>query len=486
MSWSCAVWTRLAALSGLVSVAAGAFAAHGIVDPAARDWVRTGAHFEAIHALAILACAALFTDGVPRAGWPPALFLSGSVLFSGSLYAMALGAPRWMGAVTPLGGLSLMAGWAALIWIGGVPSRPRARRRPALSPAAIAVTVSPLPGSPPTGDLMSALASQMPKVAFADVGDIRLAYYEVGPRVGVPVIFCHGFPELAFSWRHQLRAFEAAGRWAIAPDQRGYGLTSRPGSVEAYDIEALTGDIIGLMDHLGVERAVLCGHDWGGIVVWQTPLRHAGRVAGVIGLNTPFMPRSRADPIAIMRKRFGEDMYIVNFQKRGEADAVLAADVAKTMSFFMRRPPPGTPPASGGLSGDGVAAPTSTFALLKMLEAWDPRFDPRETFLSTRELTAFVETFESTGFTGGINWYRNFTRNWERSAGIVDRVEAPSLMVMAELDAVLPPSAADGMEAWVPNLEKRLIKASGHWTQQEKPDEVNRIILDWMDRRFPK
>jgi pimeloyl-ACP methyl ester carboxylesterase len=299
-------------------------------------------------------------------------------------------------------------------------------------------------------------------------------------------VFCHGFPELAFSWRHQLRAFEAAGRWAIAPDQRGYGLTSGPKATEAYDIEALTGDIIGLLDHLGVEKAVLCGHDWGGIVVWQAPLRHPDRVAGVIGVNTPFMPRAPADPIAIMRKRFGDDMYIVNFQKPGEADAILAADVGRTMSFFMRRPLAGTPPASGGLSGDAAdGAPAQTFALLKMLQAWDPKFDPRETFLTPEETAFFVDSFQRTGFTGGINWYRNFTRNWERSAGIVERVTVPSLMIMAELDAVLPPSAADGMEAYVSDLEKKLIEGSGHWTQQEKPDEVNRTILAWMDRRFP-
>ena len=341
---------------------------------------------------------------------------------------------------------------------------------------------------------MSALEALMPKVAYAETNSVRLAYYEVGPRKGVPIIFCHGFPELAFSWRHQLRACEAAGIWAVAPDQRGYGLTVGPSAIEGYDIEALTGDMLGLLDHLGVEKAVFCGHDWGGIVVWQMPLRHPARVAGVIGVNTPFMPRAPADPIAIMRRRFGEDMYIVNFQKPGEADAILAADVAKTVSFFMRRPLANTPPASGGLSGgvsgavsrgDDDAEPVQTFALLKALEAWDPRFDPRESFLTEQETAAFVETFKRTGFTGGINWYRNFTRNWERSAAIVDHVAAPSLMIMAELDAVLPPSAADGMEAYVPNLEKVLIKGSGHWTQQEKPVEVDRAILQWMSRRFP-
>jgi pimeloyl-ACP methyl ester carboxylesterase len=184
-------------------------------------------------------------------------------------------------------------------------------------------------------------------------------------------------------------------------------------------------------------------------------------------------------------------MYIVHFQKPGEADAVLARDVARTMSFFLRKPPPGAPPASGGLSANvlGVgerAHGESAFALVRMLEAYDPAFDPRESILTDGEMEVFVDTFHHTGFTGGINWYRNFTRNWAESAGISDKVEVPSLMVMAEKDAVLPPSAADGMEAFVPDLEKALIKDSGHWTQQEQPEAVNRVIIDWLDRRFPQ
>ncbi len=337
---------------------------------------------------------------------------------------------------------------------------------------------------------MSALETDMPPVKHADLGDIRMAYYEAGPHQGVPIILCHGFPELAFSWRHQIKALGAAGRWVIAPDQRGYGLTSRPDKVKDYDIEHLTGDLVKLMDHLKIGKAIFCGHDWGGIVVWQMPLRHPDRVAGVIGVNTPFMVRAPADPIAVMRHRFGDDMYIVHFQKAGEADAVLDGDVAKAMSFFMKRPMPDAPAASGGLSGtlqgrSEDAAPETTFALIKMLQLYDPKGDPRPALLTEAEMAAFVETFQRTGFTGGINWYRNFTRNWERSAGITDKVGVPSLMIMAEKDAVLPPSAADGMETYVPDLEKALIMGSGHWTQQEKPDETSGAILGWLARRFP-
>jgi pimeloyl-ACP methyl ester carboxylesterase len=125
------------------------------------------------------------------------------------------------------------------------------------------------------------------------------------------------------------------------------------------------------------------------------------------------------------------------------------------------------------------------FPLVKIVQAYDPAFDPRERFLTDDELAVFVETFQRTGFTGGINWYRNFTRNWRLAEGVEDKVKVPSLMVMAELDAVLPPSAADGMEAYVTDLEKTLIKGSGHWTQQEKPEETSRVIVDWLARRFP-
>ena len=331
---------------------------------------------------------------------------------------------------------------------------------------------------------MSAMQDLMPPQKRAEVNGVELAYYEVGPREGVPVVFCHGFPELAFSWRHQLKAFEAAGRWAIAVDQRGYGGSSRPDAVADYDIDHLTGDLAALLDHLGVEKAIFCGHDWGGIVVWQMPLWRPDKVAGVIGVNTPFMPRAPADPIAIMRARFGEQMYIVHFQKPGEADGVLNANTRKAMDFFMRRPAPGTEVASGIGGGEDEQ---NSFPLIEILKLYDPAFDEREFFLTDDEFEAFVETFERTGFTGGINWYRNFTRNWEISADKPTRIKGiPCLMVMAELDAVLPPAAADGMEAYVADLEKVLVKDSGHWTQQEQPEAVNRILLDWLDRRFPK
>ena len=151
------------------------------------------------------------------------------------------------------------------------------------------------------------------------------------------LVLCHGFPELAYSWRHQIPALAAAGFRAIAPDQRGYGLTSRPGAIADYDMTHLTGDLAGMLDALGIKEAIFCGHDWGGLVVVADAALHPKRVRGVIGVNTPFLPRAPIDPIVAMRTMFGEDMYIVYFQKPGVADAALAKDVGKAFRFFMRK-----------------------------------------------------------------------------------------------------------------------------------------------------
>jgi pimeloyl-ACP methyl ester carboxylesterase len=324
-----------------------------------------------------------------------------------------------------------------------------------------------------------ALAPPMPEPTYAQINGIRMAYYEAGPREGVPIVLCHGFPEFSYSWRWQIAALAAAGRWVIVPDQRGYGLTDRPEAVEDYDMAHLTGDLVGLLDHLGVEKAVFCGHDWGGIVVWQMPLIHPTRVAGVIGVNTPFLPRLAVDPITVFRNVFGDDMYIVHFQTPGIADTQFAANVEKTMRFFMRRP---TGEQAAFTSGK---TERRSLALQVGLEHYDVADDASQ-LLTPEELATFVETFERTGFTGGINWYRNFVRNWERAEHLPTRIDGvPCLMIMAELDVVLPPSLADRMGEQISDLEKVLIEGSGHWTQQEKPEQLNAILIAWLGQRFP-
>jgi pimeloyl-ACP methyl ester carboxylesterase len=318
------------------------------------------------------------------------------------------------------------------------------------------------------------MSIEMPPLLFAQTNGIRMGYYEAGPSTDTPpLVLCHGWPELAFSWRHQIKSLAAAGIRVIAPDQRGYGATDRPPAVQAYDLEQLTADLVGLLDHLGIDQAIFVGHDWGGFVVWQMPLRHRARVAGVASLNTPHLPRAPVDPIQILRKRFGEQMYIVQFQAPGhEVDALFDSHVEQTFDCFMRKPLPRPMPAVPNLAFPQIVA------------AYDAATDPRTPILSAAERQVSVDSFRRSGFTGGINWYRNMTRNWERSADLDHTVRVPALMIMAENDAVLPPSATEGMERLVPDLEKVLVRDCGHWTQQEKPAEVSALLIEWRRRRF--
>ena len=237
---------------------------------------------------------------------------------------------------------------------------------------------------------------EMPPLQFAQTNGIRMGYYEAGPKTDAPpVILCHGWPELAFSWRHQIKALSEAGIRVIAPDQRGYGATDRPDAVEAYDIEHLTGDLVGLLDHLKIEKAIFVGHDWGGFVVWQMPLRHLDRVAGVVGINTPHTARAPADPIELFRKKFGEQMYIVQFQNPGhEADRIFNSRVEQTFDAFMRKPVPraDTTPAEPPTAGVG-ASPRLNLAFPQMIANYDARHDPRTPILSPEEKKVFVDTF---------------------------------------------------------------------------------------------
>ena len=328
---------------------------------------------------------------------------------------------------------------------------------------------------------------EMPPLQFAQTNGIRMGYYDAGPRTDrPPVVLCHGWPELAFSWRHQIRALSEAGIRVIAPDQRGYSVTDRPEAVEDYDIEHLTADLVGLLDHLNIDKAIFVGHDWGGFVVWQMPLRHPDRVAGVVGINTPHVARAPADPIELFRQRFGDMMYIVQFQDPArEPDRIFGSRVEQTFDAFMRKPAPRkddgpAPPPTAGVG----ASPKVNLAFPQMIAGYDARMDPRTPILSAAEKQVFVDAFTRTGFTGGINWYRNMSRNWRRSEGMDYTVRVPSLMIMAENDAVLPPSAADGMEKLIPDLEKYLVRDSGHWTQQEKPEEVSAKLIEWRRRKF--
>lgn len=292
---------------------------------------------------------------------------------------------------------------------------------------------------------------------------------------GFPVVLCHGFPEMWYSWRHQMKALADAGFRAIAPDQRGYGGTDAPKAIEEYTQRKLVGDIVGMLDAFQIRKCVIVGHDWGGMVAWNAAMLAPDRIERVIGINTPFIPRAPMKPTDAMRAMAGDGFhYILYFQKPGVAEAELKRDVAGSLRAFYQDPPTAdageirkAPPGVWGKAGGGL------------LDRFPDR--PHGKFLADKDFEVFVNAFKKSGFRGGLNWYRCIDRNWEESAGQIDRVEQPALMITAELDVVLRPEMAEGMTTWVPNLRRTvLIKGSGHWTQQEKPAEVNAAILDFL------
>ncbi|RZJ78408.1 MAG: alpha/beta hydrolase, partial [Brevundimonas sp.] len=222
------------------------------------------------------------------------------------------------------------------------------------------------------------MSIEMPPLQYVETNGLTMAVYAAGESELPPIVFCHGFPEIAFSWRHQLRALPAMGLRVLAPDQRGYGLTQGPPQVEAYDMEHLTADLVGLLDAQGIERAVFCGHDWGGVIVWDMARRYPDRVAGVIGLNTPHRARGPTDLVSAYEARFGREHYVVHFQQPELADRQFAHDVERTMRFFLRKP---------------VARPFGSvktgFAFQKGLELYDPAGDEGQ-FLSDEEIAFYV------------------------------------------------------------------------------------------------
>ncbi len=313
---------------------------------------------------------------------------------------------------------------------------------------------------------------------FADLGDIRMAYYDIEGG-GTPVLFSHGYPDIAFSWRHQLAAFAARGRRAIAPDQRGYGQTTVSAEVDRYGIDQLCADLVDLLDRLTIEKAVICGHDWGGQLAWHMALTHPDRVAGVIGVCTPFTPRPPIDLPTIFRETMGDEMYIVHFQTPDEPEAIMDADPVRAMEFYMRRPQPGAAPSLGFAATR--AAGGSIYPLLREIERYDPSTDTRERFLTEAEMAVYTEAFTRSGFGGGINWYRNLRRNWEQSGHLPDRIDdIPCLMITAQFDPWLTPALADGMDQHITDLTRVDIAGAGHWVQAERPQQVNAAITDWL------
>lgn len=308
---------------------------------------------------------------------------------------------------------------------------------------------------------------------FVETNGIRMHLAEQGS--GPLVLLLHGFPESWYSWRHQMRALADAGYRAVAPDQRGYGQTDRPSDVRDYTHLHFVGDVIGLLDALGEERAVVVGHDWGAPVAWNTALFRPDRVRGVVGLSVPYSPRGPVSMLTAIRTAIGEDFYMVRFQEPGEAEAELERDTRATMLRFLYGASGNAPESPDiGAAGDG-----------SLLDAvGDP--EALLPWLTENDLAFYTGEFARTGFTGGLNWYRTIDLSWELMApwhGAV--VTPPALYIVGDRDLVFQFPGMDqlipALPAFIPNLTKTIIlPGCGHWTQQERPAEVNAALLEFL------
>ncbi|MBT4161277.1 MAG: alpha/beta hydrolase [Gammaproteobacteria bacterium] len=305
-----------------------------------------------------------------------------------------------------------------------------------------------------------------PKPRIVDCGEVELEVFEAGEG-GIPVLLAHGWPEHAFSWRFQIPALVEQGYHVIVPNQRGYGRSGRPDAVEAYDCHHLTSDQLRLLDALGIERAVFVGHDWGALVVWHQATLNPDRVAGVANLSVPFIPRTPADPVALMERMRGPDFYIVHFNRRpGVAATAFEQNTRRFLSNLYR--------TKQWLETD-VNQPSG----MSIVQFAEEDFDLGELMMSEEELDVFVEAFNESGFHAPCNWYRNFTRNWETTEDVEQKVVHPALMIYGKHDMVQPLD----MTGYVDDLEAHTLEC-GHWIQQEKPEETNQILLEWLNRRM--
>jgi pimeloyl-ACP methyl ester carboxylesterase len=309
---------------------------------------------------------------------------------------------------------------------------------------------------------------------LVETNGVQLRVIDAGEPGAPVVVLAHGFPELAYSWRHQIPALAEAGYRVLAPDQRGYGGSSKPVAVDAYDIAELSADLVGLLDDIGAERAVLVGHDFGGVVAWTAPLLHPDRFSGVVGLSFPPVPRPRVPTTQAFRRVFGDNFfYILYFQEPGPADAELSRDPATTLRRML------------------AAQTADEAAALRMLAPGPEGFIDRipepgglPDWISQHEFDHYVDEFTRNGFTAPLNWYRCFDRNWELTATTpAATIAVPSLFIGGAADPTLAYTPRNRVRDVVSgDYREVMIEDAGHWLMEQKPGEVNKILLDYLSR----
>ena len=314
-----------------------------------------------------------------------------------------------------------------------------------------------------------------------EANGLRIHLAEAG--AGPLVLLCHGFPESWYSWRRQLRALAEGGYRAVAPDMRGYGQTDRPGEIEGYTLLHLVGDMVGVVDAVGAEKAVIVGHDWGAPVAWHAGLLRPDRFRAVVGLSVPFRPRGPSRPTSAMPQTETALFYQLYFQEPGVAEAELERDPRDTIRRLLFSASGDAPlRAESALAREAVGmVPRSGGLLTRMI---DPERLPP--WLTETDVDFYADEFARTGFRGGLNWYRNIDRNWALMAPFASlKVTVPALYVAGDRDLVVGFPGTDkliaNLKTFVSELRATImLPGCGHWTQQERPAEVNAAILGFL------
>ncbi len=314
-----------------------------------------------------------------------------------------------------------------------------------------------------------------PVLETLQLGDIHMRVASQGS--GPLVMFCHGWPESWYSWRHQMAAVAAAGYRAVAPDMRGYGGTDAPADSAHYSLLHLVGDLVGLLKALGEQQAVLVGHDWGAPVAWHAALLRPDLFRAVVGMSVPYAPPWRTDLISALEKQGIRDFYIQYFQTPGVAEVEFERDVeASIRRIHYSASGDATGPASFGMLQPGAGYLGNTVDP-EVLSDW----------MDAHDVAYYAGEFRRTGFRGGLNWYRCLRLNagllapWYGAA-----IQQPSMFIAGARDAVLrfpaSQSQIDRFPITLPGLRAcHILDGAGHWIQRERAEQVSRLVLGFLD-----
>jgi pimeloyl-ACP methyl ester carboxylesterase len=311
---------------------------------------------------------------------------------------------------------------------------------------------------------------------FITTNGIKMHLAQMG--TGPLVLLCHGWPESWYSWRHQLKALSAAGFCAVAPDMRGYGQTDKPEAIDQYTLLHLTGDMVGVVEALGFEEAVIIGHDWGAPVAWHSALFRPDIFRAVVGLSVPFRPRGKLRPTTAMPQTESAVFYQLYFQEPGIAEAELEKDVRYSLRTTLFG---GATSADPDSTSVGMVPRSGGWLASRKAPASSP------SWITEADLDYYEGEFKKSGFRGGLNWYRNIDRNWELLAPWTGaKVNVPALYMAGDRDLVVRFPGAEKMilnlKQFVPQLHSTtMLPGCGHWTQQERPDEVNSAVIKFLN-----